>query len=376
MAPFVEMEWGEQAYELMWEIKRIFDPQTVLNPDVILTRNQNTHIENLKPIPEADDLVDPCIECGFCEPVCPSKNFTLTPRQRIVIMRELKRQQRDGKQPEYQTLLDDYQYMGVDTCAADGLCSLACPVGINTGDLSRKLRSERNAKHAGKARWVADHFAGITKASRAAFTVTDFSRELLGDKTLIAVSKAANTLTFQKTPVWHNAMPGSATQVDPLDYGVSTETDFVYFPSCASRTMGPAPADNDQRSLMQVTLDLAAKAGLKLAMLSDQEKHCCGMPLESKGHFEQADAMRDQLNQALLKATDNGRIPVLIDTSPCVFRMTQQLEITLDQSETPWELRLIRPGNSLWHRQNYHVHNWPSQDHNTLPFHRHCWENH
>ena len=326
MAPFVEMEWGEQAYELMWEIKRIFDPQTVLNPDVILTRNQNTHIENLKPIPEADDLVDPCIECGFCEPVCPSKNFTLTPRQRIVIMRELKRQQRDGKQPEYQTLLDDYQYMGVDTCAADGLCSLACPVGINTGDLSRKLRSERNAKHAGKARWVADHFAGITKASRAAFTVTDFSRELLGDKTLIAVSKAANTLTFQKTPVWHNAMPGSATQVDPLDYGVSTETDFVYFPSCASRTMGPTPAEADQRSLMQVTLDLAAKAGLKLAMLSDQEKHCCGMPLESKGHFEQADAMRDQLNQALLKATDNGRIPVLIDTSPCVFRMTQQLD--------------------------------------------------
>jgi len=98
-----------------------------------------THIENLKPIPEADDLIDRCIECGFCEPVCPSRNLTLTPRQRIVIMRELKRQERDGKNPAYKTLLDDYQYQGVDTCAADGLCSMACPVGINTGDLSRKL---------------------------------------------------------------------------------------------------------------------------------------------------------------------------------------------------------------------------------------------
>ncbi len=326
MAPFVEMEWGTQAYELMWEIKSIFDPQTLFNPDVILTHNKQVHIENLKPIPEADDLVDPCIECGFCEPVCPSKNLTITPRQRIVVMRELKRQEREGKDGDYQTLLEDYQYMGVDTCAADGLCSMACPVGINTGDLSRKLRSERNRKHTGKAQWVADHFGGISKASRTAFAVTDFTRDLIGDKALTAVSKVAKAVTFNTTPLWHDAMPGAAEQVDVKQHAISPATDFVYFPSCASRTMGPAPADNDQRSLMQVTLDLANKAGLNLAMLADQEQHCCGMPLESKGHFEQADAMRERLNQALLQASDNGRIPVLIDTSPCVFRMTQKLD--------------------------------------------------
>ncbi|MCD8521455.1 MAG: FAD-binding oxidoreductase [Saccharospirillaceae bacterium] len=326
MAPFVEMEWGGQAYELMWAIKQAFDPAGLLNPDVILTRNLRTHIENLKPIPEADDLIDRCIECGFCEPVCPSRNLTLTPRQRIVIMRELKRQERDGKHPAYKTLLEDYQYQGVDTCAADGLCSMACPVGINTGDLSRKLRHERNQKHAGKAQWVAEHFAGVSKTSRGALQLLDITRDLVGDGVIGAVAKGVNTLTLGATPLWHDAMPTAADKLNPCEYGVNELTQVVYFPSCASRTMGPGAKDNDQRSLMQVTLDLAQKAGVHLAMLPDQDQHCCGMPLESKGHFEQADAMRAALNAALLKASDNGRLPVLIDTSPCVFRLQQSLD--------------------------------------------------
>jgi hypothetical protein len=32
VAPFVEMEWGSKAYELMWELKELFDPDYVLNP--------------------------------------------------------------------------------------------------------------------------------------------------------------------------------------------------------------------------------------------------------------------------------------------------------------------------------------------------------
>lgn len=32
VAPFVEMEWGTKAYNLMWELKSLFDPDFVLNP--------------------------------------------------------------------------------------------------------------------------------------------------------------------------------------------------------------------------------------------------------------------------------------------------------------------------------------------------------
>jgi D-lactate dehydrogenase len=334
MAPFVEMEWGSQAYDMMWRIKEAFDPRGILNPDVVMTRNLRSHIENLKPIPEADDLVDACIECGFCEPVCPSRNLTLTPRQRIVVMRELKRQERDGKNADYAQMLKDYQYMGIDTCAADGLCSTACPVYINTGDLSRKLRSKRNAGYAGTAQWVADHFEGIETGTRIGLKAVDITRSIVGDAVLAGVSKAATAVSFGALPLWHPAMPQAAAHADQSHPAVRREpcqasaevADLVYFPSCASRTMGPAKQDADQRSLQQVTLDLAHKAGLILKQLDHQEGHCCGMPFESKGHFAQADEMREKLNQALLQASDNGRIPVLIDTSPCVFRMSQKLD--------------------------------------------------
>jgi D-lactate dehydrogenase len=38
VAPFVEMEWGSKAYDLMWELKELFDPEYVLNPGVILNK--------------------------------------------------------------------------------------------------------------------------------------------------------------------------------------------------------------------------------------------------------------------------------------------------------------------------------------------------
>jgi D-lactate dehydrogenase len=36
MAPFIELEWGKQGYQLMQEIKVLFDPDHILNPGVII----------------------------------------------------------------------------------------------------------------------------------------------------------------------------------------------------------------------------------------------------------------------------------------------------------------------------------------------------
>ena len=51
VAPFVEMEWGTKAYEIMWELKEMFDPDYVLNPGVILNRDPDVHQKFLKPKP-------------------------------------------------------------------------------------------------------------------------------------------------------------------------------------------------------------------------------------------------------------------------------------------------------------------------------------
>lgn len=162
MAPYVELEWGKDGYALMQRIKKLFDPEGLLNPGVIINDSPSSHIENLKPMPAADDIVDRCIECGFCEPVCSSCTLTLSPRQRIVLYRELQRCRAAGEKVEASELEQVFEYQGLDTCAATGLCADRCPVGINTGDLVKKLRTAKYQKFTPIAKWTANHFATTT----------------------------------------------------------------------------------------------------------------------------------------------------------------------------------------------------------------------
>ncbi|RDU61746.1 FAD-binding oxidoreductase [Helicobacter sp. MIT 14-3879] len=91
MSPFVEREWGAKAYRINRQIKAIFDPQGLINPDVIICDDPSIHLQNLKPANAIEDFINQCMECGFCEKVCPSKDLTLTPRQRIAVRREIAR---------------------------------------------------------------------------------------------------------------------------------------------------------------------------------------------------------------------------------------------------------------------------------------------
>ncbi|MBU1861903.1 MAG: FAD-binding oxidoreductase, partial [Gammaproteobacteria bacterium] len=199
MAPFVELEWGREAYQLMWQIKRLLDPQGILNPDVVLSDDPQIHLKHLKPLPAADEIVDKCIECGFCEPVCPSKGLTLGPRQRIVIWRDIKAKQRAGV--DTRELEAAYQYQGIDTCAATGLCAQRCPVGINTGDLVRQLRG-RDANKQRSADWLANNFHRTMQGARVMLHVANGARLLMGAPLLSRTSAAISKASQGRVPQW------------------------------------------------------------------------------------------------------------------------------------------------------------------------------
>lgn len=340
MAPYVELEWGADAYALMWRIKALFDPDNLLNPDVILSRNPLLHLQNLKPLPAADELVDKCIECGFCENVCPSKDLTLTPRQRIVVRRELARLEALGSSASADDvermarLRRDYDYAGIDTCAADGLCATQCPVDINTGDLVRGLRYERNVGKAGVARTIGRHFSGATRFARGALNVATAGHAVLGDAGMTKVSQGMRTLSGGRVPQWLPSLPkAAAVKVLKRVTGDTRRDKVVYLPSCATRVFGAGHDEGESRSVMELTLALLDKAGFETIIPAIPGHLCCGMAFKSQGQFAESEHKARELNRELLAASQNGRYPVLCDTSPCSLHMREFLDARLSLQE-------------------------------------------
>lgn len=50
------------------------------------------------------------------------------------------------------------------------------------------------------------------------------------------------------------------------------------------------------------------------------------MAFSSKGFRRQAKEKEDELNEALLKISDNGALPILCDMSPCLLHMRETLD--------------------------------------------------
>ena len=358
MAPFVELEWGSQAYALMWQLKRLLDPHGILNPDVILSDDPHIHLKHLKPMPAADDIVDKCIECGFCEPVCPSKGLTLSPRQRIVMWRDIQAKKRAGL--DTSALERDYRYQGIDTCAATGLCAQRCPVGINTGELIKKLRA-RDARHVTASNWLAEHFAAALQGARLTLRVADGARQLLGAPRLTQWSRHLSNAAGGRIPLWTEAMPQPAPSFQPDATQRGDRPRVVYLSACVSRAMGPAATDHEQRSLTQATCALLTKGGYEVIFPEHPEGLCCGQPFTSKGYAEQGDRKRQALIDALLQASRNGQDPIYCDTSPCTLRLVQGLnEARLDIYDP---VRFIR--THLLDRLSFHPQDTPVAVHVT-----------
>ena len=329
MAPFVKYEWGEKAYEMMKEIKKIFDPENILNPGVILNDDKNIHLKNLKPLPKARDIIDKCIECGFCEPVCPSRDVTLTPRQRITSYREIAKLTRSRKDVHRRNeLIESYKYYGEETCATDGLCAISCPVDINTGKLIKELRADdltNTSYSVGKT--IANNFSTVLSVMKIGLDFVHFWHILLGTPIVEFFAKKKKDIFGKNFPLWNRWMPKAADKLLPEVVTPNNEKKVVYFPSCISRTMGNPKDSKTNESLTTVTHRLLVKAGYDIVYPKNLKNLCCGMPWLSKGHVEQGNKKSDELIEELITISENGKYPILYDTSPCAQTTKNRIEL-------------------------------------------------
>ena len=383
MAPFVKYEWGEKAYEAMKELKDIFDPQGLLNQGVIFNDDPECFIKCLKPLPvlnyDFDSVPDgghylmepelstaketieqvkranKCIECGFCEVNCMSCGLTLSSRMRIAVQREICELEATGSDPERAaTLRKQYKYYGDQTCATDGLCATSCPMKINTGELTHLIRQMDMLKSPMGYRlgeFAANHMAGIKSGLRVVLDVAHLGHVTLGPTLMTSLCRQMSKMGL---PLWTTAMPRKKRQPKPSDltqfiieslppapsrrgedsaaeslpYGGRMEgaSKVVYFPSCINQTMGLSKEAKVKHALVDEIIQLMAKAGYEVIFPEGMERMCCGQIWESKGMLDIADRKSAELEEALWKASEEGKYPVLCAQSPCLHRMKKVMK--------------------------------------------------
>jgi D-lactate dehydrogenase len=320
MAPFVETEWGSELYEVMRSLKGIIDPHNLLNPGVIINDDRNAHIRNLKDLPQVEEEVDKCMECGFCEHRCPSRDLTLTPRQRIVVRRELSILKARGEKEEYRTLLDQYQYSGMDTCAVDGLCATVCPVEINTGALIKRLRRESHSDSGNKvALLLARNFKAVTVLVQAALKTGVAFNTVLGANAMRNLTRTVKKV-IPAFPLWSNTLrPTSGTFKMPPRTSSEKGGTIVYFPTCISRVMGGRATGKE--STMDVFYRISERSGIRVILPQEIKGMCCGQPFSSKGFYEAFKYTANDTIEKLWATTEEGRYPVVLDITSCTHTL-------------------------------------------------------
>jgi D-lactate dehydrogenase len=321
MAPFVALEWGDEGRSLMVEIKRLFDPDGLLNPGVLLNDDPEVHLKNLKPMPAASTVVDKCMECGLCESLCPSHRLSFSPRQRIVGWREICRVESIGDRAHGAVLRKQYDYLGLDTCATCGLCESACPVGIDTGSLIKSLRGQR-ASTAAKvvAKTFARNYGLVTGGLRLGLGAVHALHSRVGVRAMQAAFDSARKISGDRLPRWSPTLPRAVKFVPPKIRSSDDAKHIVYFPSCVSRNMGTQQGDEPNVALPDVAHRLFRKAGYDVKYPQGLSGLCCGQPFESKGMTAISDLKANELELALRDASE-GRVPIVFDTSSCAYRM-------------------------------------------------------
>lgn len=341
MAPYVRRQYGEELYAVMVQVKRLLDPRRTLNPGVIIGEDPQAHLKNLK-VPSHVDTkvphVNACVECGYCEPVCPSRDVTTTPRQRIALMRDMAA----AGPAERTAIAKDFAYDAVDTCAVDSLCLLNCPVAIDTGKLMKTQRAARQTPASERVGQVlADDWGRVLRLLRGGVGVAD----VVPPSVLSTVTGAARAvLPTDLVPLVGDDLPGP---------GVSRRTDarhapgdVVLFASCMGELFGPegrgARGREPAGGAAFAFLALCDRAGVAVTLPQGVEDLCCGTVWRSKGMRQGLRAMAVKTARALLAASDDGRLPVVTEASSCSHGLHELVEDLREFGEDDLADRLAR----------------------------------
>jgi D-lactate dehydrogenase len=312
----------------------------------LLTTDPVAHTKHLHTSPPIEAVADRCIECGFCEHVCPSRLLTTTPRQRILLRREMLRQPTGS--PVLEALLREYEYDAIETCAGDGMCAVACPVDINTGAMMKQYRQLEHGPRAERvAERVAQHWDLAEVLARATVGLGNTTTRAFGDAAMrVLTSTVRAVVSTDLAPAWIPAMPRAANASLPTTK--RTNAAAVYFSACINRIFGPALQSPAQPTLQQAFVAVSERAGFPLWIPNDIAGTCCATVWNSKGYRDGNTTMANNLVEKLWRWSDGGHLPIVIDASSCTYGALHEVVPYLTEANAERHARITIHDSVAW----------------------------
>ena len=233
--------------------------------------------------------------------------------------------------------MEQYEYDGIETCAADGSCLLSCPVGIDTGKLIKDFRNrEHDEKAERSALKAAKRWAGVERAARMALRTGSGVSRALGDGPLRAVTRAQRRfVSSELMPEWGPGMPRAASPRLPetaRDGAAAVYVPVVHQPDVRHVEAGQRRRPGDERRRghgRRLGPGRACRCGSRRTWPGT----AAPFPGAPRATAKAMPGWRTRWSTALWRWTDEGELTVVIDASSCTHGITSELDRCADRGE-------------------------------------------
>jgi len=305
---FLRELYGEEIYSLFIKIKRLFDPDQILNPGVKLTDLPfTTHLD-------IERLAKPCATCGKCNTVCP--------------VYDVSQEESNGARGWFHILTaPDYSYEKasrvVEACVNCKSCYAVCPAGI---DVSKNIL-EKRAEHPNRLAGFIFAFQSRTGLFELFLQLAGWIQPLwdrpIGRAALDSLTRPILKFISPTARLSREiVLPRLATKTLRRRYAALTEEKgaegtTAYFHGCA--------ANYFQDGVGDAVIRLLKRQGARPVL---PRQRCSGTPIETYGHRDRVrDNARFNMDSLLRYKT------VVTGCASCTFMLKDYARFFTDEKE-------------------------------------------
>jgi FAD/FMN-containing dehydrogenase/Fe-S oxidoreductase len=332
-----ERLFGPEIYQAFREIKRLFDPQNLLNPGKVIAAQDlsenlryGSHYEAIELRTDFDfsreggfaGAVEQCNGAAVCRQdnggMCPSFHATREEEHSTRGRANALRAALSGVLPPT-ALTSERMYQVLDLCLECKACKAECPSAVDMAKIKYEFLAQYQARH------------GVPMRSRL------FANIAMVSKVLCPVSGVANALLSLRAVRWLNEklLGVSRHRVLPKFAPRTFRRQFeAHSPLPTGRSSGgPGVRENSQVVLFadtftnynQPSIGLAAVRVLRAAGYSPvlAPHICCGRPMISKGRLEQARDHARRNVEALAPYAERG-LPIIGLEPSCLLTLRDE----------------------------------------------------